>query len=309
MSRYREMQAFAAVAQTGSLAAAARHLNLSPATVMRTIGALEIRLSNTLLTRGPRGVNLSPAGEKFALNCRHILQQTDAAERSAAGLHSCPSGQLTVSLPLLMDHSIFTPIALAYLDGYTDVSLLTRTHEGLPKLLDEGIDVALVVSHLPNSSDFAMPMGWARPVVCASPAYLAKWGQPETPNDLKTHRTIFTTSLGCESGWRFRCERSSRLIKLAPLLRCTTTRAAINAALQGYGLIRCMSYEAHLELQNGSLVPVLNGFASEDVPVQMIYRNGRRAEARVRTFIDFTAPKLRAHPALLNEDTRLPILS
>ncbi|MFI8480799.1 LysR family transcriptional regulator [Pseudomonas sp. NPDC078700] len=297
MSRYREMQAFAAVAQTGSLAGAARRLEISPATMMRTIAALEKRLSNTLLTRGPRGVTLSPAGEQFALNCRDILQQTDAAERSAAGLHACPAGQLTVSLPILMDHAIFTPVMLAYLDAFPDVQLVILSREGLPKLLEEGIDIALVVSHLPNSSDFAMPLGWVRPVVCGAPDYLAKWGFPATPDELIAHRTVVTTALGYEAGWRFRHERSTHLVKLAPVLRCSTTRAAIQAAAQGLGLTRCMSYEAHAELQDGSLIPVLNDFISEDLPVHMIYRNGRRAEARVRSFIDFATPLLRVHPA------------
>ncbi|WP_417663306.1 LysR family transcriptional regulator [Pseudomonas sp.] len=299
MSRYRELQAFDAVVKTGSLAGAARQLQLSPATIMRAITALETRLSNTLLIRGARGVNLSPAAEQFAISCQHILQQTDAAEHSAAGLHARPAGQLTVALPLLMAPHIFTPIALAYLDEFTDMQLVTLSREDVPKLLEEGIDIALVVGQLPDSSSFAMPVGKVKPMVCGSPGYLAKWGQPQTPADLKSHRTIVTTALGYESEWRFCCEGANRQVKLAPVLRCTTQHAAIQAATLGLGLVRCMSYEVHDELQKGLLVPLLTGFAVDAVPVQLIYRNGRRAEARVRTFIDFATPRLRAHHALL----------
>lgn len=297
MSRFREIQVFVAVAQAGSLAAAARQLGLSAATVMRSLASLEARLQNTLLVRGPRGVTLSPAGEPFAQSCQQILQHTEVAERSAAGSHASPDGLLTVALPLLMDLQVFTPIAIAYLDAYPDVHVAIRTSDGAPKLLKDGIDVAIVVGELPNSSEFAMALGVVRPIVCGAPTYLAKNGRPETPDDLKTHRTVVTTSPGYETEWRFPGGRSTRSVKPAQVLTCSTQRAAIHAATLGLGLIRCMSYEAHDELRSGALVPVLTDFASPGVPVQLIYRHGRRAEARVRTFIDFATPLLRAHPA------------
>lgn len=297
MSRFSQMQVFEAVVQAGSLAAAARLLDLSPATVMRTIAALEARLNVTLLTRGPHGVEPSPAGVQYALSCQYILEQVELAERSAAGLHACPAGQLTVALPLLMDYQILMPIALDYLSAFPQVQLVTRAGEGVPKLLEEGIDVALVVGHLPSSSEFAMPLGVVQPIVCASPGYLAKWGCPQTPDELKQHRTVVATSSGVEAHWRFRVGSTTRQVKPVPVLTCTTQRAAIRAATLGLGLIRCMSYEAHAELSSGVLEQVLQGYASVGLPAQLIYRHGRRAEARVRTFIDFAVPRLRAHPA------------
>lgn len=299
MSRYRQMQVFEAVARAGSLAAAARQLDLSTATIVRTIGALEARLNNTLFVRGPRGVSLSPAGEQFSASCRQILEQIIAAEHSAAGIHARPSGRLTLSLPMLMDQQILMPIAVEYLTTYTDVQLVTRASEEAPKLLEDGIDIALVVGNLPNSSGFAMPVGQVRPIVCGSPSYLATWGRPQTPEDLKTHRSVLTTVCGQQNEWRFRGDSTTRLIKPPPALTCTTQRAAIHAATLGQGLTLCMSYEAHHELQSGLLVPVLGSFANHSLPVQLIYRDGRRAEARVRTFIDFATPRLRAHPALI----------
>ena len=169
MSRYRQMEVFAAVAQAGSLAAAARDLALSPATVMRTLAALEARLGTVLLVRGPRGVQLNAVGERFAAQCRLILEETAAAERSAAGLHSHIAGPLTVALPLLMAHQLFMPLAVAYLEAFPDVQLTTCARERTPKLLEEGIDVALVVGTLPDSSGFAVPIGRVRPMMCAAP--------------------------------------------------------------------------------------------------------------------------------------------
>lgn len=291
------MQTFAAVAQAGSLAAAARQLEQSPATIMRTVTALEARLHNTLLIRGPRGVTLSLAGEEFAQSCRQIIEQTEEAERSAAGVHASPDGQLTVALPLLMDLQVFTPIALAYLNAFADVQLSIRTREGVPKLLREGIDVALVVGELPSSSEFAVALGKVVPIICAAPAYLAQYGRPQTPDDLKAHRAVVTTSPTFDAHWQFPNGRTTRLVKPAQVLTCSTQRGAIQAATLGLGLVRCMSFEAHDELQRGALEPVLTDITHPGMPAHLIYRHGRRAEARVRSFIDFITPLLRAHPA------------
>jgi DNA-binding transcriptional LysR family regulator len=299
MSRFSEMQAFDAVARAGSLAAAARHLKLSSATVMRTIAALEARLHSTLLVRGPRGVSLSPTGESFAQSCRYILEQTELAEHSAAGLHASPQGQLTVALPLLFDVQVFTPIALAYLNAFQGVRLAIQASEGIPKLLKDGIDVAVVIGQLPNSSDFSMPLGTVRPIVCASPGYLGKWGRPVSPDDLKVHRAVVLAVPGHEAQWRLPCGAFPRAIRPVQVLSCTTQRGAIRAATLGAGLVRCMSHEVYEELRSGVLEPVLTDFPSEGLPVQLVYRHGRRAEARVRAFVDFAAPLLRAHPVFL----------
>lgn len=297
MNRYQEMQVFAAVAQTGSLAAAARHLNLAPATITRTLAALEARLGTVLLLRSPRGASLSPAGERFAASCRLILEEIAEAEHSAAGIHRHPAGPLTVSLPLLLTHQVFMPIALDYLNAFPDVQLRTRTRESLPKLLEEGIDVAFVVGHLPDSSGFAVLVGHVAPIICAAPGYLSRWGRPDTPDALKDHRSVLATSMGDGADWRLHGNPSSRAARTAPVLTCTTQQAAIRAAVAGLGLVRCMSYEAHEELHSGLLEPVLEAFAAPELPAQLIYREGRKACTRVRTFLDFAVPRLRSHPA------------
>ncbi len=293
MNHHREMQVFLAVAQAGSLAAAARGLQLSQATVMRTVTALENRLDASLLLRGPRGVSLSPAGVRFADSCQRILQRLDEAEQSVTGLHASPAGQLTLALPLLMTHQVLMPIAVEYLAAFPEVSLATLAREELPRLLEEGIDLALVVGHLPSSSGFAVPLGQVRPLICAAPAYLQRWGRPASPDDLAAHRIVATSSTGHVGEWRF----AQETVKVAPRLTCSTPQAAIRAALAGFGLTRCLSYEAHHELQAGQLLAVLEDFAAPPLPVQLYYREGRRAAARVRSLLDFAVPRLRAHPA------------
>jgi DNA-binding transcriptional LysR family regulator len=298
MSRYREMQAFDAVARSGSLAAGARRLELSTATVMRLVASLESRLHCELLLRGPRGVELSASGEAFAASCRQILQGIDEAEASLDGLQAHPAGQLNLTLPLLMADRIFAPIALDYLAAFPDMRLVSRHREDLPRLLEDGVDVALVIGTLPDSSGFALPVGTVRPVICASPDYLARHGVPQAPEDLKAHGIIVSGSQGAVSEWRFRHQDAPRSVRLSPKLACSTTHAAIRAASLDLGLTRCMSHEAHAELSSGRLQVVLQDYAAPGLPVQLIYREGRRAAARVRTFLDFVVPRLRAHPAL-----------
>jgi DNA-binding transcriptional LysR family regulator len=293
MNAHREMQVFLVVAQAGSLAAAARQLQLSQATVMRIVAGLESRLDSTLLLRGPRGVSLSAAGTAFAESCQRILQRVKEAERSVTGLHANPVGQLTLALPLLMTHQVLTPIAVDYLAEFPEVSLATLAREEPPRLLEEGIDLAVVVGHLPSSSGFAVPLGWARPLVCAAPAYLQRWGWPANPQALHAHRIIARSSTGHAGEWGF----VDGAVKLAPRLTCSTPQAAIRAALAGFGLTRCLSYEAYQELQSGQLQAVLESFAAAPLPVQLYYREGRRAAGRVRSFLDFAVPRLSAHPA------------
>jgi DNA-binding transcriptional LysR family regulator len=301
MSRYQQLAVFASVAELGSLSAAARELELAPATVLRTVAALEARLNATLLVRSPRGVSLSPVGEQFAARCQQILQQTAEAERSAAGLHSHVAGQLTVAMPLLMAHQVFMPLAVEYLDAFPAVQLLTETRESLPKLLEEGLDAALVVGHLADSSGFAVEVGNVRPIMCAAPAYLAQWGHPESPEDLRQHRTILATASGHSPEWRLHSGTTTRTIRTTPVLTCSTQQAAIQAAVAGLGLIRCLNHEAHQQLQNGQLRAILQPFSAPALPVHLLYREGRKACGRLRTFIDFAVPRLRNHPALRGE--------
>lgn len=298
MSRYREMQVFSAVVRAGSLASAAADIELSAATVVRTIDSLEARLNTTLLIRGPRGVIPTADGERFAISCQRILRAVTQAERSAANLHSDPAGRLTLAVPLSMANQVLTPIVLDYLAAFADVRIVIETREDLPRLLEEGVDIAFVVGHLQDSSGFAMPVGVVRPIVCGAPGYFARWGRPDVPVELDAHRTIVSTTTGHVGDWRFQQGQSHWSFKPTPVLNCTTRHAAIQAAACGLGLTRCMSHEAYEHLRGGFLETVLDGFAPADIPVHLVYREGRRAAARVRTFIDFAVPRLRAHPAL-----------
>lgn len=298
MDRQQQMQVFLAVSQTLSLAAAARQLELSAPTVTRAIDALEARLSLPLLQRSTRGVLLTEAGERFAADCQRILAQVREAEASASGLHSQPRGQLTLSVPLLFGQELMPDILLDYLRQFPEVQLYVRYLDRQPNLHEEGVDVAILAGALPDSLLFALNAGQIRRVVCASPAYLASHGAPVHPDELTQHQIIHSSADARLTEWRFQVQDAIRHYPLRPRLSCTTNQGAIHAACQDGGLTRCMSYQIHERLQRGELVEVLQDFGLPALPVHVVYREGRRAAARVRSFVDFAVSRLREHPAL-----------
>lgn len=298
MDRQQQMQVFLAVSQTQSLAAAARQLTLSTATVTRAIGALEQRLSLELLKRSTRGVTLTEAGERFAADCEHILAHIEEAESSARGLHCQCRGELTVSVPLLFGQALMSALFLDYLEQFPEVQLSIRYQDRQPNLHEEGVDVAILAGTLPDSSLFALNVGQIRRLICASPGYLMRHGVPEHPEQLAQHQIIHSSADARLNEWSLLTEGKMRHYPLKPSLSVTTNQAAINAACLDGGLTRCMSYQVHEHLQCGKLVEVLQAYSLASLPVHVIYREGRRAAARVRSFVDVAVSHLREHPAL-----------
>ncbi|UII69581.1 LysR family transcriptional regulator [Pseudomonas sp. HN11] len=290
MERYRDMQLFMALTGQPSLASAARDAQVSAPTLVRAIARLEARLRVPLLERSTRGVSLTDAGSAYLADCVRLLAAVDAAEASAKGLHVQAQGNLRVFLPLLFSRYVMAPVLADYLDRYPEVNLVVSYHDYYPNLHEEGLDVAILVGDLPDSSLIARPVGQVRPILCASPGYLAAHGEPLRPDDLKQHRLIASAD---QVHWDFHGYQ----LKARARLGCATVQGAINAAVHGAGLIRCLSYPVHEHLQSGQLRRVLPDFELPPLPVQVVYREGRNAPMRVRSFVDHCVTALREHPA------------
>lgn len=299
MDRHHEMSVFLAVASELSLAAAARRLNISAPTVTRALASLESRLGVTLLQRSTRGVILSEAGERFAGDCQRILGEVSDAEASASGLHAEPRGHLNLASPLLFGQQLLIPIVLDYLHDYPEVQVFAHYMDRFPNLHEEGVDVAMLAGELADSSLFALRVGTIRRIVCASPAYLAAQGTPQHPEELRSHQVVHSSADARLPEWRFREVDTTLSVALRPRLSCATNQAAISAACLHAGLTRCMSYQVHEQITQGRLVRVLQEFEPAAVPVHLVYREGRKAAARVRSFVDFASQRLRQHPAML----------
>jgi DNA-binding transcriptional LysR family regulator len=299
MDRFRELSTFVAVAEEGAFNAAARRLHMSPPAVTRLVSALEARLNVQLVTRTTRQVALTDAGARLYDDAVRILADLSGAEASATGSHQAPVGALRITAPVMFGQRFIAPILRDYLDRYSAVAAQTLFVDRIVNMIDEGLDVALRIGDLPDSSLFATAVGTVRRVTIAAPDYLARMPDLETPEALHGHRIILPTAISDAPVWEFVASRRRQQIKLQPRLSVNTMTAAIDAALSGWGVARVLSYQVADELTSGALVEVLRDHEDREMPIHLLHAEGRRAAAKIRTFVDFAAQRLRADAARL----------
>lgn len=308
MDQLESMKVFVAVADAQSFAGAARLLKCSPAAVTRAVAALEAHLGARLLHRTTRSLRLSEAGERYLADCRRILSQLTEADAVASGAHVEPQGHLTVTAPVLFGRIHIAPLMLDFLKAHPRVQAKAFFVDRVVHLIDEGMDVALRIAHLPDSSLSAVKVGSVRRVVVASPDYLAQHGEPMSPDELGQHDAIgISTSGGPFTPWQFASpDDPKRELRPAPSPRvqCTvnSSEVGILAARAGHGLARAISYQVAEHVASGHLRIVLAAYEPAPVPVHLVHPEGRRAAAKVRAFVDFATARLRAHPALNDVD-------
>jgi len=298
MDRLQAMTTFVTVAETGGFSAAARKLDVSPSVVSRIVTELEEHLGVRLLTRTTRIVRLTETGATYFENCRRILGEIDEAEQSASGEHEAPRGVMTITAPVLFGALYVTPVVVEYLTRYPEVDMNCWFLDRVVNLVDEGIDVAVRIGELPNSSLQAIRVGTVRRVVCASPAYLERCGIPRTPDDLNAHTIISTSSASNSSEWRFTVERRIHALRVQPRMTSTSNDAAIAAAVRGFGIVRPLSYQIANQLRAGTLQVLLEEFEPPPLPIHVVHREGRHATQKVRAFLDLAIERLRTDPAL-----------
>ncbi|MDG0025852.1 LysR family transcriptional regulator [Trinickia sp. Y13] len=295
MDRIDAMKVFVAALDEGSLAGAGRRLGRSPAAVSRAIAFLEAHTGTALLYRTTRTVRLSEAGERYAQACRRILSDLEEADLLAANAHSEPRGLLGVTAAVAVGEEVLSPIVDAFLDRHPDVSIRLHLLDRPVSLIDEGIDLALRIAHLQDSTLVAIPVGEVRRVVVASPGYLATHPPIVTPADLANHAIISMTHFGLDS-WSFPATRRSALpqaVQFAPRSIVNTIRAALASAVAGHGVTRLFSYHVAEQVKAGTLKIVLRDSEHAPIPVNLLTPHGRLSVPKVRSFVDFAAPRLR----------------
>lgn len=294
MDRLDAMSVFAAIADGGSLSSASRRLNVPLPTVSRKLADLEAHLKTRLITRSTRKLVLTDAGRAYLDACRQILEQVDEAERAASGAYAAVKGQLVMAAPIVFGRLHGVPVAAAFLEAHPDVDIQLRLGDRNVNLIEEHVDVALRIGALPDSNLVATPVGTVRRVVCASPAYLARFGRPESLGALAAHRCITFDGLEAAGTWVFAgADRHKQQARVHSRMTVSTADAAIEAALLGLGLTRVLSYQVAGALQDGRLVRVLVDQESPVVPVNLIYPGQGRLPMKTRAFIDFAAGRLR----------------
>ena len=292
MDRLDALRAFALSVDRGSLSAAARELAKSPASITRAIAALEERLGTALLVRTTRALKLTEAGERFLPTARRVLDELDLAEAATTASDRAPHGVLAVTAPVMFGSLHVRPLVDAYLAAHADVRVRLLLLDRVVNLVDEGIDVAVRIAHLPDSALIATQVGAVRRVAVASPDYLARHGKPKKPADLASHRCISSIGLTPSETWTFRKGRAVH-VRVTPVLAVNHAESAIRAATAGAGITCVLSYQVADQLARGTLVRVLTAYEPPPVPVQLVFPAANARAAKVRAFLELATPRLR----------------
>jgi DNA-binding transcriptional LysR family regulator len=299
MDKLREMEIFVAIVDRGSFTGAAEKVGMSPAAVSRAVNSLETRLGTHLLARTIRSVRPTDAGMAYLEACRKVLDTITDAEANIAADPLNPVGTLTVSAPVLFGQRYVAPLVNAFALRYPDVTVNAVYVDRTTRLLEEGVDIAIRVGHLGDSSTFAIPLGFVRRQTYAAPSYLAAHGEPLHPRD---HHCVSFTGVSAPLEWVFN-ENGSRLpVRLQPRMVVDLGPAAVLAAVDGVGIIQLLSYQAAPEVLDGKLQPVLTSFEPESIPVSLLHVERRSSSGKIRAFVEFAVEALRQNAHLQGMD-------
>ena len=294
MDRLHLMSVYVAVVEAEGFSGGARKLHMSPPAVTRAVAALEARLGVKLLNRTTRYVRMTEAGHKYYEDAKRIIALADEADDAVLGIHAEPRGQLTITASVLFGRLYVMPGIIEYSRRYPAVEVNALFVDRVVNMLEEGVDVAIRIADLPDSSYRALRVGSVRRVLCASPDYLNRHGIPQTPEDLLQHRIILARGLNPNNEIRFVHDGLTKAVKLQPVLSVSDNDSAASAAIAGLGITRLLSYQIAEALQAGKLKIVLGEFESPPVPVHILHREGRHSSAKIRSFVDLMAERLRA---------------
>ncbi len=293
MDRLAATRVFVAVADAGSLSAAARQLAMPLTTVSRQLAALEGELGTRLLARTTRRLTLTEPGRHYLEDCRRILEDLDAADMRLTGERDEPQGQLAVTAPIVFGRLHVLPIVNAFLARHRRIDVRLFLLDRSVDLIEEDLDVAVRIGTLRDSSLIATRVGAIRLVTCASPAYLKARGTPKQPSDLTGHDCITFSHFFARDRWSFGDGRKRVRVPVHSRLIVNTATAAIDAAVAGVGIVRVLSYQAADAVAGGALRAVMTGYDVEEIPVSLVYRDGRYPPAKVQAFVAFAGERLR----------------
>lgn len=287
VDRLDAMAAFVAVADLRGFAPAARRLGLSPSAITRLVAALEERLSIRLLQRTTRSVTLTDAGARYLVRARQILADVGEAEGAAQAERTEPTGRFVLAAPNVFGRLFVAPLLSTYLARHPAVTGELMLADRNVSLVEDGIDAAVRIGHLEDSSLFARKIGETRRVVVAAPAYLATQKKPKTPGDLTAHRIVHFTSIGGAASWRFGKRGDAPYdVALSPSFVTNSADAAIGHAERGGGLAMVLAYQVVDAVRAGRLRVVLHEHEVPPLPIHLVYPSTRLLSAKVRAFAD-----------------------
>jgi DNA-binding transcriptional LysR family regulator len=294
MDKLRAMETFVRIVDAGSLTAAAGALHSSLPSVVRTLAALEAELDVRLLNRTTRRIALTDEGREYVERCRRVLSEVDDAEAALTARRRSPRGRLRLTAPVMFGRMHIAPLVTDFVARHpalqVDLTLLDRVVD----LVEEGIDAAVRIGRLPDSSMVAVTVGHTRRVICASPAYLKRAGAPKTLADLASHRCVSFTGLSPDGEWLVGEGGRVRHVPVPVALSSNQIDATIDACTRGVGIGQFLLYQVQAPLDSGRLRRLLPAAEAAPLPIHVIYPHARLVSSNVRAFIDFAVPRLRA---------------
>jgi DNA-binding transcriptional LysR family regulator len=274
---------FVYVSENESFTLAAKKMAISTAQVSRQVSALEQRLNIKLFYRTTRKVSLTEEGHVFYQHCRSVLDGLDAAERAVTNLQSKPQGKIKLTVPVTYGEQYILPLVNDFLKLYPEVSIFAYLSNKQVDLIDEGYDLAIRLGKLSDSSMMAKKLGQRKKYVCASPAYLAKYGTPHTLSELDNHSCL----LGTLDYWHFRESERTKNIRVTGKLRYNNGIGLVDAALKGLGIVQLPDYYIKHHIKSGALVVILANYSEPDEGIWALYPQNRNLSPKIRLLVDY----------------------
>src|SRR5882672_7608865 len=293
MDKLTAMKTFVRIVEVGSLTAAADMLNTSLPTVVRTLAGLERELGVSLLKRTTRRLHLTDEGAQYLERCRDILASIQEAEDILVARRTEPVGKLSVTASVAFGRQYLAPILYDFLERYPKVTAEALFVDRVVNLIEDGVDVAVRIAHLKDSSLVAIPVGSVRRVVCASSQYLRRHGVPEVPDDIRGRDCLRHIGLVPRNDWQFRVGKRQLTVPINSVMTCNEIEGVVQACLKGLGLGMFLSYMVAPYRRDGRLKYVLEKFETEPTPIQVVYPQARLMSNKVRAFVDECVAKLR----------------
>jgi DNA-binding transcriptional LysR family regulator len=301
MDRFEAMRTLVAAVDGGSLSAASRTLSVPLPTVSRRVSDLEALLGSQLVVRTSRKLLLTEAGTAFVASARRILEELTEAERAASGEYRAPRGELLVTAPIAFGTQNVAPVVHDFLAAYPEVTVRLVLSDGVIDLVENHIDVAVRIGPLPDSALVARRLGEITWVVCASPDYLRRRGEPRAPADLQGHDFIALEGLQRYRDWSFAGEGATNQLSVAPRFSVNTAEGVIAGAVAGLGVARVMSYQAAASVRDGTLAPIMADWTPSPLPVHLVHAAHPQQPLKLRAFLDFVAPRLQERLRIIAE--------
>lgn len=297
MDKLGGMKVFTKVARAGSFAAAAHELGISRAMVTKHIMQLENILGVRLLNRTTRHLSLTEVGSSYYERCLQVLDDIEEIELAVTQMQTEPRGTLKVSTPPFFGTYHLAPAISDYLKLHPDVSVELLLQGGTVDVIEAGLDLAIHLGELGESSLIARRLATSRQVVCGSPEYFAKHGVPQTPEDLKNHNCLFNWSWPQKNLWTFHDKHGNRIgVRVSGNLQANVSGALRLAAINGLGLVMLPTYMGGHDLRKGRLAPALIDYEPATLDILAVYPHRKHLSAKVRTFVDFLCNRYQPRP-------------